>query len=476
MSCTPGFSSSTYTEHWKIYIDYNIDGDFTDAGEEVFYSISTGTVTGSFVVPTGVSGQTRMRVSMKYNAEQTPCETFAYGEVEDYTVNLIPGTPQPPVANFTASSTSISVGGSVNFTDTSTNSPTSWSWSFEGGTPSSSTSQNPSVTYNTAGTYNVSLTATNAYGSDGETKTDYITVTETLSTVGITSVLGSTSTSANRRAMPFTMPENGTINSITIYHEAGSGGLILAVYDGSSAPTNRLAVSNTVTCSGTAGWQTVNLTGGAYVSGGSTVWLAWVFESNPGIRYETGSPGRYQSTDTWSGGMPDPFGTGSQADFLYSIYAEYTPGGGPTTGNVGITSVGGSTSTSTYRRAMPFTMPENGTIKSVSMYHAAGSGGLILAVYDGSSAPTNRIATTGTVTCSGTAGWQTVNLTSPVYVSGGSTVWLAWVYESNPGIAYETGSPGRYQSTAEWSGGMPDPFGTGAQADFLYSIYATYDK
>ena len=110
------------------------------------------------------------------------------------------------------------------------------------------------------------------------------------------------------------------------------------------------------------------------------------------------------------------------------------------------------------------------------MCHAAVSGGLILAVYDGSSAPTNRIATTGTVTCSGTAGWQTVNLTSPVYVSGGSTVWLAWVYESNPGIAYETGSPGRYQSTAEWSGGMPDPFGTGAQADFLYSIYATYDK
>jgi PKD repeat protein len=82
----------------------------------------------------------------------------------------------PPVANFTASATTITAGQSVNFTDTSTNSPTSWSWTFAGGTPSASTAQNPSVTYNTAGTYTVSLTATNSAGSDTNTKTNYITV------------------------------------------------------------------------------------------------------------------------------------------------------------------------------------------------------------------------------------------------------------------------------------------------------------
>lgn len=81
-----------------------------------------------------------------------------------------------PVANFTANTTSVAAGGSVNFTDNSTNSPTSWSWSFPGGTPSSSTSQNPTVTYNTPGVYNVTLTATNAAGSDAESKTGYITV------------------------------------------------------------------------------------------------------------------------------------------------------------------------------------------------------------------------------------------------------------------------------------------------------------
>lgn len=86
------------------------------------------------------------------------------------------GTPQPPVANFGASSTNILVGETVNFTDQSSNGPTSWDWTFTGGTPSSSTDQNPSITYNTVGTYSVSLTATNAQGSDTETKTNYITV------------------------------------------------------------------------------------------------------------------------------------------------------------------------------------------------------------------------------------------------------------------------------------------------------------
>ncbi|MCP4149786.1 MAG: PKD domain-containing protein, partial [bacterium] len=82
----------------------------------------------------------------------------------------------PPVAEFTANTTTIEIGQSVNFSDLSTNSPTSWLWTFAGGTPSSSSDQTPSITYNTAGTYEVTLTATNAGGSDDETKSGYITV------------------------------------------------------------------------------------------------------------------------------------------------------------------------------------------------------------------------------------------------------------------------------------------------------------
>ena len=86
------------------------------------------------------------------------------------------GSTATPVANFTTNDTTITEGQSVTFTDTSSNNPTSWSWSFPGGTPSTSTAQNPTVTYNSAGTYNVTLTATNSSGSDLETKSDYISV------------------------------------------------------------------------------------------------------------------------------------------------------------------------------------------------------------------------------------------------------------------------------------------------------------
>lgn len=80
-----------------------------------------------------------------------------------------------PVANFSGTPTTVCSGSTVAFTDLSSNA-TSWSWSFTGGTPSSSTAQNPVVTYNTPGTYSVTLTASNTNGSDPETKTNYITV------------------------------------------------------------------------------------------------------------------------------------------------------------------------------------------------------------------------------------------------------------------------------------------------------------
>jgi PKD repeat protein len=175
VTLTPTFSGSAYTEYWRIWIDYNKDGDFLDANETVFSpAASTTTVTGNFTVATGVSGTTRMRVTMKYNAVPTSCEAFSYGEVEDYTVSF--GAPQPPVADFSGTPTTVITGQSVQFTDLTTNGPTSWSWSFTGGTPTTSTSQNPIVTYNTAGSFNVSLTATNSAGSDTEIKTAYINV------------------------------------------------------------------------------------------------------------------------------------------------------------------------------------------------------------------------------------------------------------------------------------------------------------
>lgn len=88
----PGFSGSLYREFWSIWIDYNQDGDFTDTGELLVYGSTSGSGTyyAGFTVPANaVIGNTRMRVSMKYNAGQHSCETFSYGEVEDYTVEIV---------------------------------------------------------------------------------------------------------------------------------------------------------------------------------------------------------------------------------------------------------------------------------------------------------------------------------------------------------------------------------------------------
>mgnify|MGYP003948454547 CR=1 FL=1 len=79
----------------------------------------------------------------------------------------------PPLCDFSASSTN-TCSGDIQFFDQSTNSPTTWSWDFgDGGT---STLENPTHTYLANGTYTVSLTTTNAFGSDSETKANYIIV------------------------------------------------------------------------------------------------------------------------------------------------------------------------------------------------------------------------------------------------------------------------------------------------------------
>jgi len=91
ITVTPTWTGTVYSEGYAVWIDYNDDKDFGDAGELVWSkAASTNTPnSGSFTVPTGTAGTaTRMRVSMKYNGIPTECESFTYGEVEDYTVNL----------------------------------------------------------------------------------------------------------------------------------------------------------------------------------------------------------------------------------------------------------------------------------------------------------------------------------------------------------------------------------------------------
>ncbi|MBT9393239.1 T9SS type A sorting domain-containing protein [Hymenobacter sp. NST-14] len=89
-----GFASTAYTQYWKIYIDYNQDGDFLDAGERIVSgsSSSSATLSSTFTVPaTAKTGATRLRVVMSDASATTSCNSYGYGETEDYTVNITGG-------------------------------------------------------------------------------------------------------------------------------------------------------------------------------------------------------------------------------------------------------------------------------------------------------------------------------------------------------------------------------------------------
>lgn len=91
ITITPQWTGSVFAEGYGVFVDWNRDGDFEDAGETVYTrAASTATpITGSFDIPAGASqGPTRMRVIMRYNTVPAACGSFDFGEVEDYIVNI----------------------------------------------------------------------------------------------------------------------------------------------------------------------------------------------------------------------------------------------------------------------------------------------------------------------------------------------------------------------------------------------------
>ncbi len=125
----PAWTGTVYAEFFRIWADWNSDGDFNDTGELAFTQSAASTaasVSGSIVIPsTAAIGKTTFRVQMKYNAAPTNCETFSWGEVEDYCVNINPAAPVCSVPSglnstlVTASTATLSwqgVSGGTNYT------------------------------------------------------------------------------------------------------------------------------------------------------------------------------------------------------------------------------------------------------------------------------------------------------------------------------------------------------------------------
>ncbi|MEQ8563041.1 MAG: GEVED domain-containing protein [Cytophagales bacterium] len=155
----------------------------------------------------------------------------------------------PPVAEFSANTTSAIVSAPISFLDNSLGSPNSWTWSFPGGTPSSSGIQNPVVSYGATGTYDVSLLVTNANGSDSISKTSFITITN------------------------YCIPDPSTGTSDGDYIDGVVLGNINNQNTGSSTGPSYNDYTNLSTDIARNSNQTVNITSGSYTTDHYAVWI-----------------------------------------------------------------------------------------------------------------------------------------------------------------------------------------------------------
>ncbi|MGV6830203.1 MAG: immunoglobulin-like domain-containing protein [bacterium] len=177
ITVTPTWTGTVYAEGYSVWIDYNKDGDFSDAGEQVWSQAATTAtpVSGSFTIPSGtVQGNTRMRVTMQYNAVPSACGSFTYGEVEDYTVNLQgegPDTVAPVITLNGASTINLNVG------DTYTEQGATATDNVDGDITADIVIGGDTVDTNSAGTYVVTYNVSDAAGNAASEVTRTVIVT-----------------------------------------------------------------------------------------------------------------------------------------------------------------------------------------------------------------------------------------------------------------------------------------------------------
>ncbi len=191
------------------------------------------------------------------------CGTTTYEEI----VEISSGTVTAPTAAFSANITEGCAPLTVNYTNLSSPNSTSWNWSFPGGSPSSSTEQNPpTVTYNTPGTYTVILVATNSAGNSTSIETDYIVANTTPTAAFSTNTTGSmvsfSNTSTNATSYEWIFGDGNSSNETFPSHTYNMDGtylVTLIAYNDCGAST---ASQNVVITSPPLAAFTADITGG----------------------------------------------------------------------------------------------------------------------------------------------------------------------------------------------------------------------
>lgn len=147
---------------------------FTDQWGDI---ISNPTTTGSYLI----FNYTFDNNTQNYNMEKCDVVASIYDMDNGSVISGIGaevghGSFVAPIPEFTTDDTLVNIGQSVSFSNQSICMPTSWNWTFEGGTPETSTEENPVVTYNEGGQFSVTLVVENEAGSNTITKENYINV------------------------------------------------------------------------------------------------------------------------------------------------------------------------------------------------------------------------------------------------------------------------------------------------------------
>jgi len=220
------------------------------------------------------------------NGTYNVCLTATNSVGSSTTCQLVTISNVPTLSNFSANDTNFCQGTCVNFTDMSTNNPLTWNWSFPGGTPSSDTTQNPSVCYNTAGIYDVILIVSNGGGADTLTLTSYITATtcpppvagfSSATSVCVGDGVIFTDQSTNTPTswawnMVGATPDTSTMqNPIMIYNTVGTYSVTLIVINPNG--TDTLTMSNYITVNPIPAKPTISVGGSTTFCQGDSIML-----------------------------------------------------------------------------------------------------------------------------------------------------------------------------------------------------------
>ncbi|MCF8244899.1 MAG: PKD domain-containing protein [Saprospiraceae bacterium] len=379
----------------------------------------------------------------------------------------------PPVAGFTANTTSGCTPLTVNFTSTSSGA-NSYAWTFPGGTPSTSTMQNPTVVYTTAGSYDVTLVVTNPAGSDTLTQTNYV-IANTTPVAGYTSSVSGTTatftnTSTNATSYAWAFGDGGTSTLANPTHTYATDGVYTVVLSATNA-CGTVTSSQTVTIvtPPTAGFTANNTTGCAPLtvqftnqSSANATTFAWTFPGgtpgtssaqNPSVTYSTA--GTYTVTLTASNSAGS--NTSTQTNY---ITVNTTPLAGYTSSVSGTTAT--FTNTSTNATSYGWTFGDGGTSTLANPTHTYATDGVYTVVLSATNTcGTVTSSQTVTIVTPPTAGFSANNTTgcAPLTVqfnnssSVNATTW-AWSFPGgtpttstaqNPSVSYAT--PGTYSVT-----------------------------